>query len=187
MMVAAKKLTYREFREMEFNDNDLFLYEILNGILVRKSAPHILHQRISQKLNRLFENYVLPKQLGEVFTAPVDVVLSEVNAPQPDLIFISTANANIIDEVEGIVNGAPDLVVEIISPSSIKRDRIEKKAIYEQFGIPEYWLIDPNNQSIEIYTLKEGKYELHAFADATEKVQSAVIAGLEVEAGAIFQ
>ncbi len=182
MTIAAKKMTYRAFREMEFPDNDAFLYELLNGVIVRKSASHITHQRVLRKLVRRFEDFVLQSQVGEVFFAPVDVVLSNENAPQPDLIYISQANAAIIDEEEGIVNGVPDLVVEIISPSSIKRDRIEKMAIYEQFKIKEYWLVDPNNQSIEIYILKENKYALHAFADATEKVQSVVLEGLEVEA-----
>lgn len=186
MTIAAKKMTYREFREMEFPDKDTFLYELLNGIIVRKSAPHIIHQRVLRKLVRRFEDFVLQSQIGEVFFAPVDVVLSDENAPQPDLIYISQANAAIIDEEEGIVNGVPDLVVEIISPSSIKRDRIEKMAIYEQFKIKEYWLVDPNNQSIEIYILKDNKYALHAFADATEKVQSVVLEGLEVEAVGIF-
>ncbi|HMO41545.1 MAG TPA: Uma2 family endonuclease [Saprospiraceae bacterium] len=186
MTIGAQKVTYRAFREMDFPDTDTFLYELLNGVIVRKSAPHIIHQRILRKLVRRFEDFVLEAGAGEVFFAPVDVVLSNENAPQPDLVFVSQANAAIIDEEEGIINGVPDLVVEIISPSSVKRDRIEKMAMYEQFKIKEYWLVDPNNQSIEIYTLKDDKYALHAFADATEKVQSVVLAGLEVDAAVVF-
>ncbi len=186
MTIAARKITYREFREMEFDDNDPYWYELLNGVLVRKSAPHILHQRISKKLFRLLESFVLEKKLGEVFYAPVDVVLSADSAPQPDLMYVSHANAAVLDEEEGVINGAPDLVVEIISPSSVKRDRIEKKALYEKFAIAEYWLVDPNNQSIEIYTLQNNRYELLVFADATESVASKVIAGLEIAASDLF-
>lgn len=186
MTIAARKITYREFREMEFDDNDPYWYELLNGVLVRKSAPHILHQRISKKPFRLLESFVIEKKLGEVFYAPVDVVLSADSAPQPDLMYISHTNAAVLNEEEGVINGAPDLVVEIISPSSVKRDRIEKKALYEKFGIIEYWLVDPNNQSIEIYTLQNNRYELLVFADATESVASKVIAGLEIAASDLF-
>lgn len=184
--LAAKKLTYREFREMEFDETDSYLYELLNGIIVRRASPKVLHQRVSKKLFRLLEDFILANQLGEIFYAPIDVVLDEMNAPQPDLVYIARNNENITVEEDDVIIGIPDLVVEIISPDSIKRDRIEKKAIYEQFRVQEYWLVDPNNQSIEIYILKEGKYELHAFADATEKVQSAVVTGLEVASAVVF-
>ncbi len=186
MTIAAQKVTYQAFREMDFPDGDTFLYELLNGVIVRKSAPHIIHQRILRKLVRRFEDFILEAGAGEVFFAPVDVVLSNENAPQSDLVFVSKHNTAILNVEEGIINGVPDLVVEIIFPGSVKRDRIEKMAIYEQFKIKEYWLVDPNNQSIEIYTLQNDKYALHAFADATEKVQSVVLAGLEVDAAEVF-
>jgi Uma2 family endonuclease len=186
MTITTQKVTCRAFREMDFPDGDTFLYELLNGVIVRKSAPHIIHQRISQKLLLLFVQFINQHQLGEMFYAPVDVVLNKENAPQPDLVFVSKHNTAILDVEEGIINGVPDLVVEIIFPGSVKRDRIEKMAIYEQFKIKEYWLVDPNNQSIEIYTLQNDKYTLHAFADATEKVQSVVLAGLEVDAAVVF-
>lgn len=186
MTVAARKITYREFREMEFPDNDAFLYELLNGIIVKRASPKVIHQRISKKLFRQLEDFIVAKSLGEVFYAPIDVVLDDNNAPQPDLVYIANTNDQVVINDEDVIIGVPDLAVEIISPSSVKRDRIEKMAIYEAFKIKEYWLVDPNNQSIEIYTLKNDKYALHAFADATEKVQSVVIEGLEIEAMSIF-
>lgn len=187
MTIAAKKLTYREFREMEFPDNDAFLYELLNGVIVKRASPKVIHQRVSKKLFRQLEDFILAKALGEIFYAPIDVVLDDNNAPQPDLVYIANTNEQVVINNEDVIIGIPDLVVEIISPNSIKRDRIEKMAIYEQFKIKEYWLVDPNNQSIEIYTSKDNKYTLHAFADATEKVQSVVLEGLEIEATQIFQ
>ncbi|HMP14472.1 MAG TPA: Uma2 family endonuclease, partial [Saprospiraceae bacterium] len=186
MTITTQKVTYRAFREMDFSDTDTFLYELLNGVIVRRASPKVIHQRISKKLFRQLEDFILAKALGEIFYAPIDVVLDDHNASQSDLVYIANTNDGVVVDDEDVIVGVPDLVVEIISPGSVKRDRIEKMAIYEQFKIKEYWLVDPNNQSIEIYTLKDDKYALHAFADATEKVQSVVLAGLEVDAVVVF-
>ena len=113
----VKKLTYAEFRAMEFDDNDPFQYELLNGILVKKSAPHFRHQLILSIMHHKMFGFIAERNLGKVMFAPVDVYLDEQNTPQPDLLFISKDRLKIMDASEGIVVGAPDLVVEIISPS----------------------------------------------------------------------
>lgn len=181
----AKKITYSEFRQMEFDDDDPYFYELINGILVKKSAPTPQHQEISANLNDLMRQFIKQNKLGKTFYAPVDVFLDENNVPQPDLVFVSTPKMGIIDYKEGIL-GVPDLVVEIISPSSIRQDKIDKKNLYERFALPEYWLIDPRNGSIEVYVFENNRYQTYSFASVNGKVASKVLAGFEVDLADIF-
>jgi Uma2 family endonuclease len=185
-LIDVRKITYSEFRQMEFDDNDPYIYELINGILVKKSAPQPRHQRISRKLLRLMDEFIQKNALGEVFYAPIDVFLDPENAPQPDLVFVSAARSFIIDEIEGIL-GVPDLVVEIISPSSIRLDRVDKKELYEKFGVAEYWLIDPKNTAIEVFSFQNGRYKSMAFAnDLSDKITSNALSGFEVFLSDIF-
>ncbi len=185
MEVAAKRMTYQEFRQLEFDDNDPFLYELINGELVKKSAPNPRHQKIVGLLfNRMF-NFVTEKNLGQVLSAPVDVFLDKYNAPQPDIVFIKQERVDIIDWSEGVM-GAPDLVLEILSPNSVRRDRFDKKNLYEQFAVPEYWIVDPQNTTIEIYRLQNNRYELASFAAQTGVIRSEALGGWELEVSEIF-
>lgn len=185
-LIENKKITYSEFRQMEFDDNDPYIYELINGILVRKSAPQPRHQRISGNLNDLMRQFIKKNALGDLFYAPIDVFLDENNVPQPDLVFVSNERSVIIDETEGIL-GVPDLVVEIISPSSIRMDRVDKKDLYEGFGIPEYWLVDPKNTAIEVFSFQNGRYKSTGFAnELNQTVMSNVLSGFEVSLSDIF-
>lgn len=185
-LVAQKEITYSEFRQMEFDDNDPYIYELINGILVRKSAPQPRHQRISRKLLRLMDDFIQKHNIGEVFYAPIDVFLDEKNVPQPDLVFVSKERSFIVDEIDGIL-GVPDLVVEIISPSSIRMDRVDKKDLYEGFGVPEYWLIDPKNTAIEVFSFQNGRYKSIDLAnELSQKVASIVLKDFEVMLSDIF-
>lgn len=186
MTVLTKKMTYAEFRALEFDDTDNFQYELLNGELVQKSSPSVQHQRISMRLIAAILKHLDQNPIGEIFHAPLDIVLDDYNAPQPDIIFIRNENIGIIDEQEQIVRGTPDILVEILSPGSIKRDRIEKKELYEQSGVSEFWIVDPNNQSIEVYQLQEGRYQNFAFAAEEGTLKSAVLEGLEIEIHGVF-
>ncbi|MEM1122131.1 MAG: Uma2 family endonuclease [Bacteroidota bacterium] len=183
--VATRKMTYQEFAEIEFPDDDPYLYELLKGYLVRKNAPSGEHQFAQSRLLRKLDRFVEDNDLGMVFSSPTAVILSQESAPQPDLTFLSEEKMGNFDPEWGI-RGTPDLVVEIISPSSYKRDHFTKKKLYEQFGIPEYWIVDPLNQSIEIYTLKKKTYEVHAIGVADEKVTSNVLQGFELKVDSIF-
>jgi Uma2 family endonuclease len=185
VLSKAKAITYTEFRQMEFDDNDPYIYELINGELMKKSAPKPNHQAISRRLLYGIETFIRQNSLGEIFYAPIDVFLTEYTVPQPDLVYVSKENADIIDLEEGIL-GIPDLIIEIISPSSVRLDRITKKELYESFGIKEYWIIDPNNTSIEIYTLVEKTYKLHLLEAVEGKINSLVIAGFEMDLKDIF-
>lgn len=190
--VALQKMTYREFREMEFDDDDHFHYELLDGAMIRKASPSPQHQRLSGKIYVLFQALVTEKKLGEVFYAPIDVFLDDYNAPQPDLVFVSTAKQHLVTN-DGIM-GAPDLVVEIISPSSVRIDRYKKRDIYERFGIPEYWIADPQNQLVEVYVLGEGgRYESFSVASVLDvdegtafPIHSSILPDLQLDIRQLF-
>jgi Uma2 family endonuclease len=111
--------------------------------------------------------------------SPVDVVLDPENTVQPDIVFVGSAQLSIIQRPA--IFGVPDLLVELVSPSSVRRDRYDKRDLYARFGVREYWIGDPANKALEILTLKEGRYELHGCAEEKGKLTSLVLSGLEFD------
>ena len=184
-MLATKKWTYKEFRNMEMDDNDHSLFELIDGIIMRRASPNLPHQRISRRLAEHLGAYLKQNPIGEYFYAPTDVCLDDHNVPIPDLSFVSKERSFIIENDEYIA-GAPDIVVEIISPGSVKRDRAEKKPLYEKFGVKEYWLIDLPNRSVEIYLMKDNVYVLHVLLENEGKIISAQLPGFEVDLKDLF-
>jgi Uma2 family endonuclease len=184
MLLADKKITVQDYRLMEFEGEDAY-YELINGIIVRKASPNPYHQEISQNLNIPLSLFVRNNRLGKVFTAPTDVFLNDFNHHIPDLFFVRQDNLGIVDYKNGIF-GVPDLIVEIISPGSILNDRVDKRIAYEQAGVREYWLIDPNNRSIEVYENQSGTFAPVSFAAESGKVQSRLLAGFETDLDDVF-
>lgn len=184
-LTSPRPLTYQAFREMDFPEEDSFLYELINGALVKKSAPSVQHQRAVRNFYDSLSAFVRVQRAGEVLFAPVDVKLSDHNAPQPDLLFIRTERLSIIQEEAGFVDGAPDLVVEVMSPSTAKRDRIDKMKLYAEYGVLEYWIVDPLNKSIEVYRLRESAYALQHFAESGDTAGSGILAGFSISVDAI--
>jgi Uma2 family endonuclease len=180
-----EKVNWETFREIELAEDDLFIYELFDGEIMKRSAPSLIHQRISRKLLGKMDAYIEEKKLGEIFSAPVDLNLDEHNAFQPDLAFISKERSFLIED-DDYIKGAPDLVVEIISPGTVKKDRVIKKNLCERFAIREYWLVDPLNKGIEIYIMQEDKYVLHDLQEISGKISSTVLTGFELELGHIF-
>ncbi len=185
MLVAEKKITVEDFRQMTFEGEEDAFYELINGEIMKKSAPTSLHQDISDNLHFLLNSFVRPRKLGKVYAAPLDVYLHRSSHVLPDLIFVPIANKHIVDPANGVV-GVPDILIEIISPSSIYKDRVLKNNDYEASGVPEYWLVDSKNQSIEVYENMNGEFRLFAFAAEMGKVQSKVLAGFEVDIREVF-
>ena len=169
---VAEKIKVADFLEMDVESG--FIYELINGEIVKKSASSPKHQKASGKLFRALSTFVEQKQLGEVLYAPLDVFLGNYNSLQPDLLFVAKAHEEII--TDNGVEGAPDLIVEILSPSTMKNDRGDKMKIYRQHQVREYWIVDPKNQSIEVYWHQNNEYDL-----ASSAVEEGVITSLVVE------
>ncbi|MBC8043817.1 MAG: Uma2 family endonuclease [Rhizobacter sp.] len=182
MQTLTKPVTYDDYRKSRADDN--FLYELLGGELVRKSAPTLEHQFISRNLFRKMDAFAAAGKLGEVLYAPVDVFIDEHNTPQPEILFVAAKNLAFITP-DGVF-GPPDLVVEIISPGSIVRDRVDKMRRYQKFGIAEYWMIDPQNKSVEVYQNTAEGYNIFSFAAESGKVNSRVLETFAVDLAEFF-
>ncbi len=159
-------------------------YQLIGGELVMSPAPTLYHQRIIRKLVNLLSNFVESHHLGEVFFAPVDVFLDHENTFQPDIVFVSKERAAIMDEQK--INGAPDLVVEILSPSTAYYDLKKKKEMYEKYGVKEYWIVDPMEKTIDVLVHRNGSFTLNAQAKMNQPIASVIIAGFEVNTKNIF-
>lgn len=151
--------------------------ELWNGELVMSPTPTPSHQTIVGSLYRELDGFVRGLKVGKVFLSPLDVILSEHRVIQPDVFFIAKDNLDIIQDR---IRGVPDLAVEVISPGSWKRDRVEKKSLYEQVGITEYWIVDPESRSIEVFALVKGVYQLHSRAVDSELAKSKLLAGFKI-------
>ena len=180
-MVKEKVWTYEDYLKLEDDKR----YEVINGRLVEMPAPTPWHQRILMELAIRIRGFVKVKNKGEVLPSPLDVVLDDDVVLQPDIVYIPEERLGIIGEKA--IMGVPDLVVEIVSPGSFKRDRYEKFEIYEEFGIKEYWIVYPGEKAIEVWVLGEsGKYELYSFAEKEGKIKSKVLEGFEVDLKEVF-
>src|ERR1041385_3332042 len=124
--------------------------ELWDGELVMAPAPFYQHQRIAFRLHRALHDWVEQHGLGEGVGAPIDMVLAPHRVVQPDVVYIERKNLGIVQDA---IRGAADLVIEIISAGSGQRDRVDKKALYEQYGVQEYWIVDPELQTVEVFRL----------------------------------
>jgi Uma2 family endonuclease len=151
--------------------------ELWNGELVMSPAPHPDHQEIVLNFAYALKEFAQRGQLGKVYASPVDVVLTPRRVVQPDVLFITKARLGIIKQY---IDGVPDLAMEVISEQSWRRDRIDKKALYEQAGLPEYWIVDPDSQTIEVFALTGGVYQLHSRADKGQTANSQLLPGFAI-------
>ncbi|MGH7164185.1 MAG: Uma2 family endonuclease [Nitrospiraceae bacterium] len=176
MNYAATKLTYRDYLLLP---DDGKRYEILYGELFMTPAPTTRHQMIVGRLNHLLLAFLEPNPIGTVLVAPCDVVLSDTDIVQPDLLFVR--NDGIARITEQNVQGPPDLVIEILSPGTAARDRELKRKRYEHFGVPEYWLIDPDLNTAEILRLESGQYRRISLGDRSTTLTSPLFPGLNLD------
>ncbi len=134
------------------------LCEVVENQLFMSPAPNRKHQEISMFISNEIYNYLKENEKGAVYSAPIDVFLEEDrNAFQPDIIFVSNENASILSD-RGI-EGAPDLVIEILSKGNIEHDTVKKKAVYERCGVKELWYVDPMKKNTYGFILEKGKYK----------------------------
>ncbi len=180
MTQTAVKLTYEDYRKTPEDER----YELIEGELVMAAAPNRAHQTSQANLGAPMHTFVRSEGLGYVFFSPFDVVLSEYTTLQPDLIFVSNENADIITDAN--IQGAPDVVVEIISPSSTGRDWVVKRDLYARHGVKEYWLIDPINRTLWVMLLKDGYLELAGEYGEGDVVTALTIEGFKINLSDIF-
>lgn len=181
MATAVRLLTYDDLDQIP-QDREGDRHEIIDGVLVVTPSPIPLHQNASGDLFFRFESFVRPRRLGRVFAAPIDVVFAPRQVAVPDLVFVARDRLHIIGPKA--IDGAPDLIVEILSPSTRGRDRGEKMALYARFGVREYWLVDPVARSIDLHVLRGDHYEL--LPNEGGVVRSTVLAGLTVDVVEFF-
>jgi Uma2 family endonuclease len=140
------KFTYEDY--LLFPD-DGRRHELIDGEHYMTPAPSTAHQRLTVRLSTAFENFLKLRNIGQIFVAPTDVVLSNLDVVQPDLVFVSSAKVSIITTHN--IQGAPDLLIEILSEGTRKTDEIIKRKLYERCGVQEYWIVDPELETVKIY------------------------------------
>ena len=177
-------------------------YETIGGEKIMSPSANPFHGSVIDELHTTLNNYMRITGSGRVFTDNIDVYFPDGNVFKPDLVVIKKENWAIIDWRRGIF-GVPDMVVEVLSKSTMRRDLTVKKKIYESNGVKEYWIIDPWKESISVYHLRDGKYEFDdeyvyyhedEWADLTDEqraeakleIKVETVEGLTVKLGDIF-
>lgn len=176
------KLTYEDYLLLPEDGNR---YEILDGELNVTPAPTTKHQTVSGNLFALLHQYVREHRTGKVFSAPIDVVLDESTIVQPDIIFIGKEREGIITEKN--VQGAPDLVIEILSPNTAKIDRLRKMQLYLRYEVKHYWLVDPDTETLEVYKLESGKYHVVGGFEKDNVFEPELFPGLKIKLSEIWE
>ena len=172
-------LTYRDYEALP---NDGRRYEIHAGELSVTAAPGSKHQIVSANLFRALDGHVRGR--GIVFYAPLDVILSDTTVVQPDIMYVATDRLALISG-RGI-EGAPTLVVEILSPSTTPIDRTTKMQLYARHGVPWYWIVDPDNRVVEVYRLADGGYALSRRATGDEPLTAEPLIELVIPLASIW-
>ena len=171
---SSTKLTYADY--LLFPDDGL-RHEIINGEHYMTPAPTIRHQRISGNLYFLIRSYLEKQPIGEVFAAPCDVLLSETDILVPDLIYISNQRSHLITSKN--LQGAPELAIEILSPSTRRRDQRLKRDVYERAGVEEYWLVDPERDLVEVCRRATGAFQEPLRYRRTQVLTTPLLPGLD--------
>jgi Uma2 family endonuclease len=149
------KLTYEDYLRLP---DDGLRHEIIDGEHFVSPSAVPYHQKVSRRIQFQLYRAIEETGRGEVYDAPTDLHLSEVDVLVPDLLALLAPKLGLIGPKK--IEGAPDLVIEITSPGSARRDRGIKRAVYERAGVPEYWVVDPKKKVVERHLLREGKYVL---------------------------
>ena len=174
------KLTYEDYASLPDDER----HELIEGELIPMPSPSVFHQLLIFSIGVPLREFVRGLSLGEVIPAPIDVVLSATDVVQPDIIFISNARSRIIAEAN--ILGAPDLAIEIISPSTERRDRIVKRNLYARHGVREYWLIDPYAKTVTVLILGANGYNTHAVFGEGDVLTSPTLAGFALNLSDLF-
>lgn len=180
MKQANIKFTYNDYVQLPDDKR----YELVEGELFLVPAPNLYHQSILRELSVALHQYVRSRDLGQLFFAPCDVVFAEISVVQPDLLFVSKERLAILTDAN--IQGAPDLVVEILSPSTGQRDVGIKRNLYAKYGVREYWIVDPEAKTVEVLSWTEAGYHTEAVVPRTGKLNSPLFLALNLALAEIF-
>lgn len=158
--------------------------ELIEGDLIMAPSPTTPHQDIAGRIYLIIANFLHKHPIGRVFIAPLDVYLSDINVFQPDVFFILRDHASIIEE-HGI-EGAPDLVVEVLSKSRVRFDLGPKRSVYARTGVEELWIVDPTKRTLALYRLAENPNTPIATYKAKQKFSSVLLPGLTIDLAKVF-
>ena len=182
VLKTKTKISYEEYRALPEDGNR---YEVIGGELIMTAAPLIDHQRISANLQFILETYIRANKWGKLFDAPVEVFLGEEEVVQPDIVCISKGRLQTIARKN--IMGAPDLVVEILSPSTARYDRVLKMNAYAKHQVPHYWIVDPDARTLEAFELEKGAYRLGAAHAEDETFQPSLFPNLTISLSELWQ
>jgi Uma2 family endonuclease len=181
-MSISTKFTYEDLKLIPPDRNR---YEIVDGELFVSPAPKTLHQRIVGNLLTALHQHVRRHRLGQVLVAPVDVVFARGTVLEPDVLFVSTSRLHYIGEDN--LSGPPDLAVEVISESTKRLDREVKLKQYALYEVSEYWLVDPEGKSVEVFRLKGKEYELAGRLGFGDTLTSPLFPGLKLSVASLWE
>ena len=168
--------TYADYKQLP---DDGWRYEVIEGELYLSPAPRPKHQESAGNLGSRMLLYVQERGLGKVYFAPIDVILPGYASPvQPDVLFIARERLDIVKE--DFIEGPPDLIVEILSPSNWLTDRRTKFRIYAQAGVREYWIVDTDARTVEVFVLRGSSFALAGKFGSGETLRSEVVTGFEI-------
>jgi len=179
--LPPRDLTYDDYVGLP---DDGRRYEILDGELEVSPAPAPKHQGVSANLLVMLLTHVQERGLGRVYHAPIDVILARDSIVQPDLVFVTAGRESIVTE-RGI-EGPPDLAIEILSPWSVRRDRVAKAELYARYEVRHYWIVDPVAQKIEMYEPEGAVYGLVATHEGATRACTSLFPDLEIDLGRVW-
>ena len=174
-MLVDTRLTYDDYCLLPNNGRR---YEIIDGELFVTPSPRRAHQRVISQLSRVLGNFVEERGCGEVYVAPFDVVFSLHDVVEPDILYVSKERASVLTEKN--VQGAPDLVVEVLSIATAEIDRTTKLKLYARYGVQEYWLIDPDEGTAEVYRRKGRGFARVANLQPDDSLTTPLLPGFSV-------
>ena len=174
-------LTYRDYAALPADSKR---YELHEGELFVTAAPGTPHQRLVLALVVVLREHVRARHLGEVFVSPIDCIMSDVTVLQPDIVFVGAERASVV-RPRGI-EGAPTLVVEVVSPSTASIDRGTKLQLYARYGVPFYWIVDADARRIEAHALEGSAYRLAATLEGAQAGALPPFAELVLDAGRLW-
>ena len=184
MLIAEKKKKYTAGDYMQLEEGAPF--QLIENDLIMSPSPSLIHQLVLGEFYDALKSFNKTHALnGIVVLSPIDIFFDDDNVYQPDLVFISSEKRSQI--IKERIEGAPDLLIEILSPSNAYYDLRQKMGIYEKYGVKEYIIVDPIQENADLYALKEGVYYLHQRAQKNEALNSLLLSGLSFDLSRIFR